>query len=113
MVREEQLMQALRALAGFALGSTMLTTAALDRPAAIAALGPVMTAAFADPAAAGRAEVAVSFDADGRIASSALVRSSGSRRSDATAREAALQLASLQPSAGAAGRTLVFRIAPP
>ena len=104
-------MLVLRALAGVALGPSILLATLGDAgtTATLPALRPMM-AAFTQPGPR-RAEVAVCFDAAGRIARSALVRSSGSRASDAAAKEAALQLASLEPADTAAGRTRVFKIA--
>jgi len=57
----------------------------------------------------GSAEIAVAFDHEGRVLSAALRRSTGSKPTDAAARDEALQLASLQPPGRVAGRTLVFR----
>ncbi len=60
------------------------------------------------PPASRHAEVAVVFGPDGQVVSGALVRSTGSRRSDAAALDGALQLAALEPRRAVAGRTLVF-----
>ena len=86
-------------LCGIALGLAM----------AIAGLAPAFRTAVETVLGDGQAEVAVAFDPSGRVQSSVLVRSTGSGRSDAAAREAALQLANLQPPAEVAGRTLVYR----
>jgi outer membrane biosynthesis protein TonB len=102
-------MRVLRTLAGLTLGPT-LVVATLDAAAPLRLLtSPMSVARITAPAR--RAEVSVSFDSDGRIAAATLVRSTGSRVDDAQARQAALQLADLQPAGAAAGRTLVFRIA--
>jgi hypothetical protein len=112
MIREDPVMLMLRALAGLALGPSMLAAtlgAAAPEPLTAAMAPTVAAIARSEPR---RAEVAVSFGLDGRIAGSALVRSTGSSANDAVARDAALQLASLEPAA-AGGHTRVFRIALP
>jgi hypothetical protein len=91
-------MPMLRTLAGLALGPS-LAMATLD------------WGAQAPPPDPRRAEVAVRFDEAGRAAAISLIRSTGSKGSDAVAREAALQLAGLQPTDLAAGHTLVFKVA--
>ncbi len=88
-------MLALRALAGLALAPLL---------AAALGAGPLSAPDRAPP----RAEVQVSFDGAGRIAAAALLHSSGSRARDAKAREAAEELARLDP---ASGRTRVFHVA--
>jgi hypothetical protein len=111
MTREDHLMLMLRALAGLALGPSMLMAAigGSESQAPLAVMAPAVAAiAIPEPR---RAQVEVSFGADGKIASSALVRSTGSRVGDRAAREAALQLASLEPAEGVAGRTRMFTIA--
>jgi hypothetical protein len=113
MWREDRIMFILRILAGLALAPAVLL-AALEgssplRATPLMAWAEALTAvAHAAPA---RAQVAVQFDRAGRIASTALVRSSGSGAADQAARDAALQLASLEPAETAAGRTRVFNIA--
>ena len=103
-------MLVLRTLAGLTLGPT-LVMATLDGAAPLLRLAsPMVVAATAAPTPR-RAEVSVRFDCDGRIETAAMVHSTGSRIDDAQARQAALQLADLQPAGAAAGRTLVFRIA--
>jgi hypothetical protein len=105
MIREAPVMLLLRALAGLALGPSLLAASIGAGPSPLSAVAQIV-----QPAPR-RAEVAVSFDPAGRIAGAALVRSSGSSSSDASAKESALQLASLEPVEQAAGRTRVFRIA--
>ena len=86
-------------LCGIALGLAM----------AICGLAPVIRIALQAALGDGRAEVAVAFDRDGRVRSWVVTRSSGSAPSDMAAREAALQLADLEPPGRVAGRTLVYR----
>jgi outer membrane biosynthesis protein TonB len=109
MIRVEPFMQAVRALAGLALGASLVSEA----PGAAAPLRLSLAPAVAAMAAQAerRAEIAVRFDADGRIVEVVVLRSTGSRTGDAAAREEALQLAGLQAPPAVAGRTLVFRIA--
>jgi hypothetical protein len=89
-------MLALRALAGLALAPSLAAVAIGGAPLAVLDHAPP------------RAEVQVSFDGAGRIAAAALLHSSGSRARDAKAREAAEELARLDP---ASGRTRVFHVA--
>ena len=96
-------MLVLRILTGLAIAPSLLL-AAIDSAAPL----PALAAWTRSPP---RAEVAVSFDDAGRIATAAMVRSSGSRAGDAAAREAVLQLASLEPAGSAAGHTRVFSVA--
>jgi hypothetical protein len=104
--KEQVMLVLLRVLAGLALGPAMLAATMSELPK-LAPPSPIPAIAL-EPA---RAQVAVSFDRAGRIAAAALVRSSGSRAADSQAREAAMQLASLEPADAAAGRTHIFSIA--
>jgi outer membrane biosynthesis protein TonB len=103
-------MSALRTLCGYALGISIpmasLAGAAPERLAA--GLRMAVAEAVASARGEGRAEVAVAFDDEGRVASAALTRSAGSRSRDEAAREEALQLASLEPRGQVAGRTVLF-----
>ncbi len=100
----------LRALAGMALGPSLLAASLSGAaPATVSILRPLM-AVMAETGPR-RAQVAVCFDHAGKVAASTLVRSSGSDATDAAAKEAALQLASLEPADASAGRTRVFSIA--
>jgi TonB family protein len=94
-------MLALRALAGLALAPSLAAVAIGGAPLAVLDRAPPR-------AEVPRAEVQVSFDAAGRVAAAALLRSSGSRARDAKAREAAEELARLDP---ASGSTRVFHVA--
>ncbi len=111
MRREIGHLTALHTLGGLALGIAIPFAAlggwAADPLAQLARAAAAQAAARAYGEA--RAEIAVSFDHAGRIRCTALLRSTGSRPSDEAAREAALQLAGLQPAGQVAGRTLVFR----
>ena len=111
MRREIGHLTALHTLGGLALGIA-IPFAALGGLAADP-LAQLARAAAAQAASRvygeARAEIAVSFGLDGQIRGAAVVRSTGSRPSDDAAREAALQLAGLQPAGEVAGRTLVFR----
>ena len=103
-------MTALNAAAGLSLGAAIplvaLSGAGPDPAAVIAALRATAEHMAAPPPHL--AEVRVAFDGEGRVASSLLTRSAGSRPSDTAALEEALQLASLEPREAVAGRTLVF-----
>ena len=103
-------MLVLRTLAGLTLGPT-LAMAAFDGALPLQLQAMPMVAAAIAHTSPRRAEVSVSFDSYGQIAVAALVRSTGSGADDAAARQAALELADLQPADTAAGRTLVFKIA--
>jgi len=107
MRRQSGHLTALHTLGGLALGIAIPFTALGGL--AGDPLAQLARAAAARAHGEARAEIAVSFGQDGQIRSAAVVRSSGSRPSDAAAREAALQLAGLQPAGQVAGRTLVFR----
>jgi hypothetical protein len=111
MRRESGHLTTLHTLGGLALGIAIPFTAlgglAGDPLAQLARAAATQAAARAYGEA--RAEIAVSFGQDGQIRCASVVRSTGSRPSDAAAREAALQLAGLQPAGQVAGRTLVFR----
>ena len=84
----------LRILAGLALGPALLA-------ATLQGAAPVGVATT-------RVEVAVRYDGQGRIACADLIRSTGWRGRDASARQAALELASLAPDPG---HTRVFTVA--
>jgi hypothetical protein len=103
-------MSALRTLCGYALGiSIPLAALAGAAPERLAeGVRMAVAEAVASARGEGRAEIAVAFDREGRVMSSALVRSAGSRPRDAAARDEALQLASLEPRGQVAGRTVVF-----
>ncbi len=104
-------MSAVRILGGFVLGFAMMLGAfsgATSGPVALA-LRSALTQVRALAQDDGKAEVAIAFDGDGRIASSRVRRSTGSERSDAAALDGALELASLEQPRLVAGRTLVFR----
>ena len=104
-------MTTLHTLGGLALGIAIPLVAfaglATDPLAQLARAAATQAAARAS--GEGRAEIAISFDSHGRVRSTALVRSTGSKPSDEAARDAAVQLAGLQPAGQVAGRTLVFR----
>jgi TonB family protein len=110
MMRKGPVMLVLRTLAGLTLGPALLLAALDDGLLAALQAMPRALAAAAAPAH-GRAEVSVSFARDGHVAGAQVLRSTGSHARDAAARQAALQLADLQPLDTSAGRTLVFHIA--
>lgn len=111
MRRENGHLTTLHTLGGLCLGIAIpfaaLGGVAADPLAQLARAAATQAAARAYGGS--KAEIAVSFDHDGRIHCAAMLRSTGSQSSDAAAREAALQLAALQPAGQVAGRTLVFR----
>jgi hypothetical protein len=104
-------MAALRTLVGLALGVAMAFAVLDARFAGRLSQGVHAAVEWAVELVQGdgKADVAVAFDRDGRVVSSALVRSTGSGLTDEAARDAALQLASLEPPGQVAGRTRIYR----
>ena len=108
----------LRNLTGLAFGLALPLAALISPAGAINPLahrvGEIVAQAAASHLQAlairqGVAEVAIAFDARGRLTGAEVRRSTGSRGSDAAAVDAALELASLRRPADVAGRTLLIR----
>ncbi len=110
MLSDSLPLPALRLIGAMVLGVVIPLTALGEgavRPLALtlqAAVEQAVTLSRGDA----RADVAVAFDGEGRVASVALLRSTGSTTSDAAARDAALQLASLEPRGGSSGLTRIY-----
>ena|SRR5579862_6559286 len=103
-------MQALRAAIALGLGLslTVLSLALLAPGPAPIARALASAAAEAAQRPARMAEVAIAFDNQGKPASHALRRSSGSTQSDEAAVREALALADLRKPHDLAGRTVLF-----